>query len=1006
MVTKNCPAPEKLKGFAVGDLPDEQIESVADHLESCTQCEDTVALLESQPDTFIGRLRTPNLTSQFADEQELEGAVAAAGALVNEPRHDGETGRGDVAQPQVDQLREYRLLGKLGEGGMGTVYKALHTRLRRVVALKMLPAERVAHGPSVARFAREIEAVGKLDHPNIVRAFDAGEDDEMHYLVMEFVDGIDLHQLVKQIGPLPVTDACEIVRQAALGLQHAHEHDLVHRDVKPSNLLLSRDGTVKVLDLGLALLQGEPRRREELTTTGQVMGTLDYIAPEQASDSHQVDVRADVYSLGCTLFKLLTGRAPFASDQHDSALKKLLAHTRTPPPALKDHRSDVPHELGELLQRMLAKDPDHRPANPAEVAAALEPLVAGADLSALASQMEDLSEHEAPAASADEIPVMLGNAGNGSSSDFHDDRGPQAWLWLGWALIATAFVCLGLTIASMTTAFEVTGEAGGTASGLAHGMSYSLRYMALGAPAFVAGLIVLIVTYVRKLAAQSNHNRRGSWASIAGIALTLFIAAMAFGQVVIRVNQEDGRSTQIATPHGSEIAIDSTGNVEVTLPDTETSLDQRDMAAELRKQSETPSPDGSMVVYTSIDEDGDAEIFVARRDGSEARQLTNNDSNDLQADWSPDGKQIAFASTREGTWQVYVMDRDGSNVKNMSESSINALGPKFGPDGRIAFVSYERDMGRFHEVDLKITADGQPEKIVASGAAIVEFAWHPNGGLLVYATSETPDSPGQFVFYCPEDDTSKVVRYTDIDERLQMHAAHEIRWHVQPISIRVGDQDFPVTGNTDWISCRIPPRSLGPLGAGPGFGDSEIFIISLDGEAHCVSLDPAVMANDETTTAGRSQGAGDALHEPHTKVDSTKLAMSRLDGSWRLARSNNTQGKDGAGTRADVIIDINPQVINMLPMEFKHKLDERGVSIVIAGYMTYKREEQLFAIADWNDQLMLVAFGTKPPHEPIGDALVKLDTAPKKQDDQLFINEGYEDDEPFEIYNRLGSAQK
>ena len=193
---------------------------------------------------------------------------------------------------------------------MGVVYKAVHAELDRVVALKVLSAGLVDDEEVIARFKREIKAVGQLDHPHIVRALDARRIGETHFLVMEFIDGTDWEHLVRRWGPLRVADVCELGRQAALGLQHAHEHGLIHRDIKPSNLMLTRQGQAKILDLGLARMRGSPAS-QALTVSGQTMGTPDYIAPEQAADSHNVDIRADLYSLGCTLYKLLAGRAPF-----------------------------------------------------------------------------------------------------------------------------------------------------------------------------------------------------------------------------------------------------------------------------------------------------------------------------------------------------------------------------------------------------------------------------------------------------------------------------------------------------------------------------------------------------------------------------------------------------------------------------------------------------------------------------------------------------------------------
>jgi serine/threonine protein kinase len=213
------------------------------------------------------------------------------------------------------QLGEYQLADKLGEGGMGAVYKALHTKLRRTVALKVLPKDRLGDPQAVARFEREMAAVGALDHPNIVRAMDAREVEGTRFLVMEFVEGVDLNAVCRACHPVPVADACEIIRQAALALQHAHEHSLVHRDVKPSNLMITADGVVKLLDLGLARFEEDQAVGEEVTGTGQVMGTIDYMAPEQVADARSVDfarmsIAWGVLSTSCWRpVRLLQGRS-------------------------------------------------------------------------------------------------------------------------------------------------------------------------------------------------------------------------------------------------------------------------------------------------------------------------------------------------------------------------------------------------------------------------------------------------------------------------------------------------------------------------------------------------------------------------------------------------------------------------------------------------------------------------------------------------------------------------
>ena len=199
----------------------------------------------------------------------------------------------------------YEILGVAGRGGMGVVYKARQLSLQRLVAIKVVPLGVLGEDEVIARFHQERLLLAQLAHPNLVAAYDAGGVAGLPYFVMEFVEGIGLDALVRQQGPLPVAEACEVVRQAALGLQHLHEHDLVHRDIKPSNLMLTPSGVVKVLDLGLARQLSGPGQEGPITTTGQFLGTLDYMAPEQCDNSHTVDVRADIYSLGCY------GPAPF-----------------------------------------------------------------------------------------------------------------------------------------------------------------------------------------------------------------------------------------------------------------------------------------------------------------------------------------------------------------------------------------------------------------------------------------------------------------------------------------------------------------------------------------------------------------------------------------------------------------------------------------------------------------------------------------------------------------------
>jgi autotransporter-associated beta strand protein len=260
---------------------------------------------------------------------------------------------------------KYRLVDRLGAGGMGLVYLCEHLKMRRTVAVKVLPQKQATEPGQLDRFLREAQAAAALKHPNIVQAYDLDQDAGVHYLVMEYIDGADLDRLVHVIGALEPCRAAYYIAQAALGLQHAAERGLVHRDIKPSNLLVDRDGVVKILDLGLARLQDGGGKLTERFDANTVIGTADYIAPEQALNSHEVDVRADIYALGCTFYFLLAGHPPF---RDANVTQKLLMHQMREPPAITELRPDVPPEMASVVARMMAKDPEHRYQVPADVA--------------------------------------------------------------------------------------------------------------------------------------------------------------------------------------------------------------------------------------------------------------------------------------------------------------------------------------------------------------------------------------------------------------------------------------------------------------------------------------------------------------------------------------------------------------------------------------------------------------------------------------------------------------
>jgi len=267
-------------------------------------------------------------------------------------------------------LAGYRIVERIGIGGTGTVYLAEHALMKRRVAIKVLPTPLANDPVTRQRFLREAQVAGQLQHPNVVQVLDFREENGLYAIIMEYVHGPNLQQLLNRRGAQPVRQACEYVRQAALGLQHAHEAGLVHRDVKPANLLLDASGVVKLLDLGLARQASEQGESLTQKFNGKmVMGTADYLPPEQAMSLHDVDHRADIYSLGCTLYALIAGQPPF----HEGSIgQKLLWHQTVMPQRLDRIRPEVPVALADLVERMMAKAPADRPASCAQVAEELE----------------------------------------------------------------------------------------------------------------------------------------------------------------------------------------------------------------------------------------------------------------------------------------------------------------------------------------------------------------------------------------------------------------------------------------------------------------------------------------------------------------------------------------------------------------------------------------------------------------------------------------------------------
>jgi serine/threonine protein kinase len=265
-------------------------------------------------------------------------------------------------------IGNYKVLERLGSGGMGNVYLCEHQVMRKRVAIKVLATVSAENPEALKRFYREARAAAALDHPHIVRAHDVGKEEKLHFLVMDFVDGSSLENIIRRHGPMDVLRACHYIKQAAMGLHFAHEAGLIHRDIKPANLMLDRTGVVKVLDMGVARFAQE---EDEVLTKGP-LGTADYLAPEQALDSHGADRRADIYSLGAAFYFMLTGNPPFTEGK--TVAQKIMLLQTKPPTAISEYRNDVPHAVESIITRMMAKKPDQRYQTLQEMIEDMEPL--------------------------------------------------------------------------------------------------------------------------------------------------------------------------------------------------------------------------------------------------------------------------------------------------------------------------------------------------------------------------------------------------------------------------------------------------------------------------------------------------------------------------------------------------------------------------------------------------------------------------------------------------------
>ena len=442
MQAQQCPQMMALARYASGSLAEEAADAVLKHLDHCSRCQRVVDDMARRDDSLIGALRR-GIIPEMSNSPTLQGLINAAKNKIEFVAETHEFHETDIHPPIeeavefdtfVDCLRKsqllaiddvkvlsarttshdsesfarelvadgklthfqarallhgrwkglvlgnYIVLDKLGQGGMGNVFKARHRRMRRIVCVKVLRAAGRRSPTIMERFRREAHTVAALKHPNFVVAHDAGDADGIPFLVMEFIEGRDLGCLVRDSGPLAPAEVIDTIRQTAEALNYAHGAGVVHRDIKPHNLLPDEGGTVKILDMGLARFDaymdegGDATRHAAMTNSGVVMGTVDYMSPEQAVNSRNANAASDIYSLGCTMYFLLSGKPIFSGD---TLMEKLVAHREQAIPSLGQISKDVSPGLEAVFRKMVAKKPEDRYARMSDVAADLAACQAG-----------------------------------------------------------------------------------------------------------------------------------------------------------------------------------------------------------------------------------------------------------------------------------------------------------------------------------------------------------------------------------------------------------------------------------------------------------------------------------------------------------------------------------------------------------------------------------------------------------------------------------------------------
>jgi serine/threonine protein kinase len=636
------PTRQALSSFGLGKLDNPSAEAVSKHLEQCADCRNQVAELSA--DSFLGRVRDAqgSAMSTYRQSQSSGNTLGQVSAKAVGPPPS------DTLPPGLADHPDYEIKRELGQGGMGVVYLAHNQLMGRDEVLKVMSQHIIERPGVLDRFVREIRAVAKLRHPNIVTAYHATRLGDSVVFAMEYVDGLDLSRMVKAKGALPVGHACNVVYQAALGLQHAHEEGLVHRDIKPGNLMLSRSGnksTIKILDFGLAKASREEKLDGALTSEGQALGTPDFIAPEQIVNAPNVDVRADIYSLGATLYYLLTGRPPF---QATSLYDIYQAHISRDADPLNLIRPEVPVELAALVAKMMAKERGRRFQSPKQVAQALGPFFKSGSEPVRASKV-DVSRagwtEQSPPDSRPGSPPLPSRTHPMQSAPAGTRKRP--------------------VVSTLAPAPE--------------------SLMEVGKPEHSASLGPAVD--------PEQRPPRKKWPIAAAASL---LALVALGGIIITIRDRNGNEIKIIVPDGSTVAIDETGEKGKIKPVETKQLDPVNKAEETNTWPDARLNAGQQFPVTGrfLAMTRDCRKVAVQVNSRELRILeapdaskvveTEGHSGDIWcADFSPDGSYLASfgCDNLVKIWDVAT----GAEVRRFGGGGIRLT---YSPDGkRLAFAS-------------------------------------------------------------------------------------------------------------------------------------------------------------------------------------------------------------------------------------------------------------------------------------------------------------------------------